>query len=245
MPIGIKEAKMGLYRAVEGGATYMALDADEWAAHLDLQKKYKKLLSENKKTVQDSNQKSEEIRKANQIIGKANEYIQIGQERDRLNGQLKQENQALKQENERLQKTVENMLRIQKERANTQRKLKPKKEHPGYIVLSQESTVRQIYSGVKNKYDIFQTVIQSPFDAGLKMDFVRKFFERDIYSFLADDMKIYSYCPQVEIYKMDDYIRSSNQIVFTVNFKQNYRSGYYDIVLCHNNEFEFPEYMRK
>ena len=39
MPINLKEAKMGLYRATEHGATYIALDADEWGDYLDLQKK--------------------------------------------------------------------------------------------------------------------------------------------------------------------------------------------------------------
>ena len=196
----------------------------------NLKKEYDKLIAHMEKT--------------NDLVDKANGYIRDGEEKEQLIGQLEKENQALKFKNSDLEATVGNMLRIQKERANTQRKLRPKRENPGYLVLSQESTVRQIYPEVKKKYEIYQTVIQSPFDAGLKMDFARKFYERDIYSFLAEDMKIYSYCPEIEIYKIDDCIRSSNQIVFTVNFRQNYRSGFYDIILYHNNEFEFPEYMK-
>ena len=59
----------------------------------------------------------------------------------------------------------ENLLRISKERANADRKLKPKKEHTGYVVVS--STEKE-YRYKVNRRDfetvmLWETVLQTPY----------------------------------------------------------------------------------
>ena len=69
----------------------------------------------------------------------------------------------------------ENLLRIARERANADRKLKPKKEHTGYsVVFSTEKEHR--YGKGKNmtRVMLWETVIQSPYSIDLPEGLVRK-----------------------------------------------------------------------
>ena len=57
-----------------------------------------------------------------------------------------------------------NLLRIAKERANADRKLKPKKEHTGYVVVFSEEIDHQYKDGNRHvkRVLLWKTVIQSP-----------------------------------------------------------------------------------
>ncbi|WP_289466172.1 hypothetical protein, partial [Klebsiella pneumoniae] len=59
---------------------------------------------------------------------------QIQATADRTAGELREELSAERAEKEYQKRLNENLLRISKERANAARKLKPKKEHSGYVV---------------------------------------------------------------------------------------------------------------
>ena len=58
-----------------------------------------------------------------------------------------------------------NLLRIAKERANADRKLKPKKEHTGYVVVFSEEIDHQYKDGNRHvkRVLLWKTVIQSPY----------------------------------------------------------------------------------
>ena len=58
-----------------------------------------------------------------------------------------------------------NLLRISRERANADRKLKPKKEHTGYVVVLSEETDHQYKDGNRHvrRVLLWKTVIQSPY----------------------------------------------------------------------------------
>lgn len=244
MPIGIKEAKMGLYRAVETGATYMALDAKEWSEYLDLQKKYKKLMSDYKNLKKDHAEKVAYAQKVSDLIGRANQYIEDGEEKDQLIGQLREENEQLKEDNATYKATARNMLRIQRERANAERKLKPKKEHPGYLVLSQERLMRKPTTNCHNQHYIYKSVLQTPCDASMTREVAWAILRSDLKKFLLHDLDITEWCPDdVRDYNVRDYV--GQQTVFDFECKQNYRSRLYEMVIYHSQEFIFPEYMKK
>ncbi len=94
---------------------------------------------------------------------------------DQTIGKWREALDAERAESGHLRSLNENLLRIAKERANADRKLKPKKEHTGYsVVFSTEKEYR--YGKGKNmkKVMLWETVIQSPYSIDLPEDLVRK-----------------------------------------------------------------------
>ena len=81
----------------------------------------------------------------------------------------------------------ENLLRIARERANADRKLKPKKEHTGYVVVS--STEKE-YRYKINRRDfetatLWETVLQSPYS----IDFTEEQARRQMRELIGNDGK--------------------------------------------------------
>lgn len=76
-----------------------------------------------------------------------------------------------------------NLLRISRERANADRKLKPKKERSGYVVLNSEEKEISFKAGSKRlrKARLWETTIQSPYSVKLSEAVVRKQIERDLF----------------------------------------------------------------
>ena len=69
----------------------------------------------------------------------------------------------------------ENLLRISRERANADRKLKPKKGHTGYcVVLSVEKEHRYGTGKYMRRVLLWETVIQSPYGVDLPEELDRK-----------------------------------------------------------------------
>lgn len=75
------------------------------------------------------------------------------------------------------------LLRINRERANADRKLKPKKERCGYVVLNSEEKEISFKVGSKRlrKARLWETTIQSPYSVKLSEAVVRKQIEEDLF----------------------------------------------------------------
>ena len=75
------------------------------------------------------------------------------------------------------------LLRINRERANADRKLKPKKERSGYVVLNSEEKEISFKVGSKRlrKARLWETTIQSPYSVKLSEAVVRKQIEEDLF----------------------------------------------------------------
>lgn len=86
---------------------------------------------------------------------------------------------TLKQENTKLEHdyTIQSDLndsyrRIQIERMNAARGLTPKKEHPGFVILSMEQWVERINTeDYYTALQVWKTVIQTPYDAKIKYEY--------------------------------------------------------------------------
>ena len=139
---------MGAYKASEkDNASYVAMDLSEWNDYCKLQSEHKKLLANYKKLKKENKEQADLLETASRQYDKANDYIRKKKEQEQLIKQLQEECQVLREENKRLELTTKKMVRMQKERANQQRNLKPKKEHSGYVVLSQERIIREVVKG--------------------------------------------------------------------------------------------------
>ena len=75
-----------------------------------------------------------------------------------------------------------NLLRIAKERANADRKLKPKKEHTGYVVATSEEREYRYRDGKKwKKAKLWETVLQSYYSVDFTEEVARTQIERDLF----------------------------------------------------------------
>ncbi len=89
---------------------------------------------------------------------------QIQDDADKVTGELQEELSAERAERKYQQGINSNLLRISKERANASRKLKPKKEHSGYVVISStEKDHYYKYGANRRKVILWETVLQTPF----------------------------------------------------------------------------------
>lgn len=133
-----------------------------------------------------------------------------------------------------------NLLRISKERANADRKLKPKKEHTGYVVISsQEKEIRyrnkkQMLSAV-----VWETVLQSPYNIEFTEDQARKQIFDELLTNdggwkLGDigitNRFITTYENLVANNRKE--IKSVN-IAFNQRLRANYKVGYWEYIVLH------------
>lgn len=138
-----------------------------------------------------------------------------------------------------------NLLRVSKERANADRKLKPKKEHTGYVVVvSGEKEHRY-----KDKYRKLQTVllweavIQSPYTVDIPEAIVRKQITEDLLrknevgETLIGRLGIDGYYPGNYEGMVDDHQWCSEpekyNIALEFHFQMNGRYGYWEVKFFH------------
>lgn len=179
------------------------------------------------------------IEKANQTIGKWREALD-----------------AERSESGHLRSLNQNLLRIAKERANADRKLKPKKEHTGYsVVFSAEKEYRYKKGKTITKVMLWETVIQSPYSIDLPEDLVRKqiteeltqitgagdklinrigldgFFPGNYEVLLQEQWKHQRYGQSKDDEEME--LPTGENIMLMPYFRANFRAGYWETVFFH------------
>lgn len=134
----------------------------------------------------------------------------------------------------------ENLLRICKERANADRKLKPKKEHTGYVVISsQEKEIRYQEKRKMITAVVWETVFQSPYSIEFTEEQARKLIVSELLSneggwklgavginsrFMIDYGKLVEKCPE--------NIKTKNT-AFNERLKANFKAGYWEYIVLH------------
>lgn len=138
-----------------------------------------------------------------------------------------------------------NLLRIVKERANADRKLKPKKEHTGYVVVFSGEKEHRYKDGNRRwkKKLLWETVIQSPYTVDHP--------EREARKQITDELIREDEAGSCMIYRIGiggfypgsyaDMIDDRNwcaepgkfNIMLQPQFRANFRSGYWEVVFLH------------
>lgn len=155
-------------------------------------------------------------------------------------GELQEERKA-KEYQLRLNETL---LRITKERANADRKLKPKKEHTGYaVVLSSEKEYK--YKVDKRNWGavtLWETILQSPYSVDFTEKQARGQIQQELFqsgdggSWQIGRIGIqYDYDGKFEAMIEDKGWRSwpKYNVLLTKKLRANYRAGYWEMVLTH------------
>ena len=150
-----------------------------------------------------------------------------------------------------------NLLRISRERANADRKLKPKKEHTGYVVVLSEETDHQYKDGNRHvrRVLLWKTVIQSPYvvdfpEAQVREQILEELLRKNEDGYRLIDRLgingIYNkgYGSMIEDRKWcaepDKY-----NIMLKPKFRVNFRSGYWEVICLHTKPLDVvPKDMR-
>lgn len=137
-----------------------------------------------------------------------------------------------------------NLLRIAKERANADRKLKPKKEHTGYVVAASEEKEYRYRDGKKwKKAKLWETVLQSYYSVDFTEEEARTQIERDLFpngeTWLIGEIGISGryggrYESLIEDTSVsEDFLKRNILLAGQQRLRANFRSGYWELVFMH------------
>lgn len=137
-----------------------------------------------------------------------------------------------------------NLIRIAKERANADRKLKPKKEHTGYVVVASMEKEHRFKDESRNWCSVmlWETVLETPYTVDFEVaevrELIRELFQKDeAGKWLIQRIGINGNYPEGYadmIYDKDwreDYHKYN--VMLDRRLKANYRTCFWEIVFLH------------
>lgn len=136
----------------------------------------------------------------------------------------------------------ENLLRINRERANAARKIKPKKEHSGYLITNSKEHEYK-YRIDKKNWDsvmLWKTVLESPYGVSFTDEQARKQIYEELFkNHLIGKIGIVGYwniayedMVDNELYQKEHY---GKNIAIKYQLQANYKTGWWEIIILHTN----------
>ncbi|MDY3224140.1 MAG: hypothetical protein SOX11_13520 [Lachnospiraceae bacterium] len=253
MPRFVKERLLGGFADISGDqnnpeCTHVLLTKEE----------YMRLLREKAKAEQEKRFAEGEAREKIRMAEQELEYRTAAAEKfakEKMQ-QVEQELDAERSESDYQRRLNENLLRISRERANADRRLRPKKEHTGYVVVS--SAEKEIsykgYYGKNKKVMLWETVLQSPYSVDFTEEQARhqmqELFKRgENGSWLISQIGINAstnggYAHLISDPKTRAELAVRN-FLMEKRLRANYRAGYWEIIFLHTKPLSVvPKNMR-
>lgn len=248
----VKKTPFG-YKEVQGGYS-----SSEWEYAIVSRKEYSNQETELRVA---KSEKSEAEEKAKKDVDRANseakrEINEAYKAADEQVEKIKQELAAANAEIEYQRGLNENLLRINRERANADRKLKPKKEHTGYVVCSSsERDYTYRLKGKNYKIILWETVMQSPYTIDFTEELARKqiidelFKEDERGDFFITKIGITAGYPGGYVAMIEDKEWAKEHKKYNVmverKLRMNFRLGYWEIAFYHTKPLScVPKDMR-
>ena len=237
----VKEGTFGGYKEVPGGLS------DPECSHVILPlKEYNELHRRIAAAEQESrNTKYEAEKRMQRLENDARYKVQAAeasaaQKVADMEGELEEE----RRESAYQRDLNKNLLRIARERANADRKLKPKKEHTGYVVVaSEEKEYRYRYGKKWKKVKLWETVLQSYYSVDFTEEEARTQIERDLLpqdgAWLIMEIGISAryrgrYEGMIEdVSVKEDFMKRNILLAGQQRLRANFRSGYWELVFMH------------
>ena len=244
----VKEGAFG-YKDVPGG------QFDQECTHVILKlKEYDKLLQEKARAEQETrNTKYDAERAIDKAKRDASYTAQKAAEEARQTvADMEEALAAEKAESAHQRALNANLLR----RANADRKLKPKKEHTGYVVVVSEVREYRYRSGRKwKKVKLRETILQSHYTVDFSETEVETQIEREL--FPEDDVWMVSrigitgryggtYEEMIEDSSVDEeFLKRNILLKGQQRLRANFRSGYWEVICLHTKPLDVvPRDMR-
>ena len=250
----VKKSALNNYKQVPGG------QQDPKCSHVILTlEEYENLCQERDKAKQErqaAQMRAEDEVKRSMDWGRD----RVKQAEDKAKAALDEVKQqlAIAQEDAEHQRELnENLLRICRERANSDRKLKPKKKHSGFIVMSSAEREYRYKAGKELKAaKLWETKLQSPYSVDFTDGQARQLI---IEGLLQEDEN--GLCPMeklgIENMYLDKYEEllqdsdlaaqaASQNIMTNVRLRADHRAGYWEVTFLHTEALgRIPQDMRR
>ena len=236
----VRKAMMG-YKEVPGGyedpeCTHVILTKQEYADQL---KEINQARREAQSTKYNANREIQEMSREAQAKIAAGEAAAAKTIAD-LEAAL-----AAEQEESALQRGLNaNLLRIARERANADRRLKPKKQHTGYVVIASMEKEHRYKDGNRRwrTVTLWETVIETPYVVSFEVDEIRSLIQ-ELFTEDADGcwmiqrIGINGNCPEGYTKMIEDpewrKVYPGHNVMLERRLKANYRTGYWEIIFLH------------
>ena len=245
----VKKTIMG-YKTLDGG------QSDPECTHVILSvKEYNDLLreiSQAKQEARNERSKADDDKKENERRLKL-----MAQEHEQTIEKWRTALEAERAESAHQKGLNENLLRITRERANADRKLKPKKEHTGYmVVVSSEKIYRYKNRQRLESVKLWETVIQSPYSIEFPAEQAKKLILEEFFPetgeweaarlgierWVAGDYEDFLSAAD----KDEEIMQQNTALTEYRSFRANYRAGYWEMILVHTRPLEVvPKDMRE
>ena len=234
----VKKRALGGYQEVTGG------QSDPECTHVILElEEYNQFLREKRQAEQEKREALADIQRmhaeAARMAQKAAEDVK-GKITE-LEAQLALERRTAAFQREKNQ----DLIRICRERANADRKLIPKKEHTGYIVLESRMKIYRYRQGARlREINLWETRIQSPFSVKFTAEQVQEMIEEDLQEgengtflfnrigidlFFHGNYEMFLGSPEYQNFSPE----SDRNIMFSYDLVANYKAGYWEIAFFH------------
>ena len=204
--------------------------SDLWAEHNsipDIKQKITDLTKALDKTVKERDQ-------ANQVASDNYEYVQ--QHAEDMANELEAV-KKLQKESMDNQRTIDEVLRIVKERANKDRRLNDKKNNVGYVILSSEDYSYHAYG---KTWGMHKTTFQTPFPAELnKTDIIKLWREDEDRATYFENICIGEKYQPSKYNQSDDFEKKWKEDLpfwVEVTYKRNFVKGYWEASVIHIKE---------
>lgn len=236
----VKKTIMG-YKEVSGGYT------DQECSHIILTKKeYDQQLRELSAAKQEAlNARYKADRELQEARSYAKNQIAVAESAASKKVADLERALAAEQKESALQRRLNaNLIRIAKERANADRKLKPKKEHTGYVVVASMEKEHRYKDGNRRWRSVmlWETVMETPYAVDLEVAEVRRLiqelFQKDeAGNWLIQRIGINGNYPKGYAGMIDDKDWREDYRQYNVmlerRLKANYRTGFWEISFLH------------
>lgn len=239
----VKKTMIG-YKEIPGGAS------DSECTHAVLtRKEYERLLAEKAQAEQESRVTKHDADRAIQRA-ESNARYQVQQ----ANAEAQQRVSDMEQELGKAQGEAEyqrglnvNLLRISRERANADRKLRPKKEHTGYLAVSTlEKDYRfKVTTHKWGQVRLWETMLQSPYSVDFTEGQARRQIREDLFDTGQDSLCLLSKIGIVSVYdkRYEDliqvkewgtkYKKENIALKRELKLRANFRAGYWEASFLH------------
>ncbi len=206
--------------------THVALDKEEYEALL----KYKRAYPAVKKQRDELEKERDDLVESyNQLVDDFDEQVKVV---ENSAGKIKQINQ-IKAETEAVRQTKQNIIELIRERANKERKIKDKKNDPGYVV---KSSYHIEYRCGKSVTLMWKTTIQTPFFTEFSKDQFWEYFNNDEYRIeYFKRIGIGDFC-NVNLASKSDIEAHSGEHFIDYYENKNFSTGFWEITLIHYEE---------
>lgn len=230
--------------AFDEDATHIILSKEEYEpliwANQNLNQELWNAKHQNEELISKMNERTQALNQAlREADAKTEEWVEYAKEIEDSLGTANARLIDMQEELANQKRLNENLLRISKERANSDRGLIPKKEHTGFAVIS--STERKQRYTSEGSYQkvvvIWETIIQTPYTSDLTEEDIRKLIQQEETFCLLQKLGITEdFSEDYEKMSLGVIMRKCKDlgnVLLEWTLRVNYKRGYWELRILH------------